>query len=426
MNLGGLTRAEARDKLAKQAESYEVKLQVGDKAYALKPADLGVIYDVNTTLSDAYLQGREHWYAPVALLQDQPNQTARYSYSMSQEKQRQLVDTVVSESGRAPVDASIVISDGKPQVKAEESGLSLSKDEVTAALDEHITSLNTQSISLKPKVQQARIRSQHLTPAVEQTKQLLAVPVTITYQGQVFQPTPAQMGGWISYDKSASDQQPGLTPKVNLDGVKNYLQSVATKVNQNPVNRKIRVENGQSTEERAGKEGIQLDQETLAAGIGQAVTNKQAYSGEAPIKKVPFQTEYNRVMTLDYGRYIEINLSRQRLWVYQDKKVIYESPITSGATGAGYPTATGLFSIQAKQTNRNLNGYAIGYDYNVFVKYWMPFHGNYGLHDASWRSAFGGQDYYYGGSHGCVNLPNATAAFIFGWATVGTPVWVHK
>ncbi len=57
----------------------------------------------------------------------------------------------------------------------------------------------------------------------------------------------------------------------------------------------------------------------------------------------------------------------------------------------------------------------------------MPFYGNYGLHDASWRNGvFGGQDYLYNGSHGCVNLPEATAAFIYNWADVGTPVWIHQ
>lgn len=426
MNIGGLTRGQAQQQLAARVETYQVKLQVADKTYTLKPSELGVVYDLSTTLSDAYLQGHNQWLAPAALFVEGNKEAVRYSYEIDQEKQRQLIDSIVADSGKPPVDAAIVIEDGSPKIQADADGRSLSKEEVAAALDQHIAAARSDGIVLAPKTQQARIRSQHLGPAVDQTKQLLAVPVTITYAGQIFRPTPAQMGSWLTYDKSATDEEPGLTPKLSSDGIKNYLQTVAGKVNQNPVNRKIRVENGQSNEERAGKEGIQLDQDALAEQISKTVAARQAFSGEAPIKKVPFQTEYNRVMTLDYGRYIEINLSQQRLWVYQDKKVIYESPITSGATGSGYPTVTGLFSIQAKQTNRNLNGYAIGYDYNVFVKYWMPFSGNYGLHDASWRSAFGGQDYYYGGSHGCVNLPSATAAFLFGWATVGTPVWVHK
>ena len=56
----------------------------------------------------------------------------------------------------------------------------------------------------------------------------------------------------------------------------------------------------------------------------------------------------------------------------------------------------------------------------------MPFHGGYGLHDAVWRHGnFGGQDYINGGSHGCINLTDATAEFIYNWSDIGTPVWVQ-
>jgi lipoprotein-anchoring transpeptidase ErfK/SrfK len=60
----------------------------------------------------------------------------------------------------------------------------------------------------------------------------------------------------------------------------------------------------------------------------------------------------------------------------------------------------------------------------------MPFYQGYGLHDASWRNGNFGETsgplgYYYDGSHGCVNLPDATAAFVYNWSVVGTPVWVH-
>jgi len=133
--------------------------------------------------------------------------------------------------------------------------------------------------------------------------------------------------------------------------------------------------------------------------------------------------------SLNLPSYIEVNLSKQHLWVWQNQNVIYDSPITSGATGAGFPTVTGLFHIYYKTTNTHLIGYQYGprYDYDVAVQYWMPFYEGFGLHDASWRHGdFGGSDYYYGGSHGCVNLPLATAAFLYGWSVVGTPVWIHN
>ena len=36
-----------------------------------------------------------------------------------------------------------------------------------------------------------------------------------------------------------------------------------------------------------------------------------------------------------------------------------------------------------------------------------------GLHDASWRSSFGGSIYKTNGSHGCVNMPYSVAKAIY-------------
>ena len=59
--------------------------------------------------------------------------------------------------------------------------------------------------------------------------------------------------------------------------------------------------------------------------------------------------------------------------------------------------------------------------------YWIPFIGNsWALHDANWRSRFGGDIYQYAGSHGCVNLPADKAKELFGLCKVGDVVVVHN
>ena len=426
INIGGMTRPEARAVLLDQATDTSIQFKAAGTDYTIGLSDIGAEYDINSTLDQAYLIGRDQAFLPLGAWNARNTGSLAYSYRLDALKEQAFVDKVVAASGKAPVDASIVIKDGVPAAQDDQDGLALNALLVFQTINAQIGTAHVTPTELKPSVQQARIQTADLTSALSKTQELLATPITITYQGRAFKPTAANMSDWITYSKTPVEDAPGLTPAVSQDGIKHYLQSLAVQINLNPVNRKLNVMNGDSKEVQAGKDGLQLDQDALAGQIAKAVDAKQVTTLEAPTKKVPFQTEYNRTISLDYGKYIEINLKTQHLWVYQDHNLIYESSITSGATGAGFPTVQGLFSIQAKQTDRNLNGYAIGYNYNVFVHYWMPFYGNYGLHDASWRSSFGGQDYYYGGSHGCVNLPNATAAFLFGWADVGTPVWVHS
>ena len=108
--------------------------------------------------------------------------------------------------------------------------------------------------------------------------------------------------------------------------------------------------------------------------------------------------------TPDYGTtYVEINLTAQHRFFYQDGKLMMESDFVSGNSAKGYDTPAGVYSITYKQRDATLTGE----NYQTPVSYWMPFNKNIGMHDANWRSSFGGTIYKTKGSHGCINMPPA-------------------
>jgi len=127
--------------------------------------------------------------------------------------------------------------------------------------------------------------------------------------------------------------------------------------------------------------------------------------------------------------FVEVDISSQHAYFYQDGNCVWESPVVTGkATDPERATPTGVFSLNYKQTDRVLKG-AIDKStgkpsYESHVDYWMPFNGNIGLHDASWRSSFGGDIYVNNGSHGCINLPKDRAQALYGLINKGTVVVV--
>lgn len=125
----------------------------------------------------------------------------------------------------------------------------------------------------------------------------------------------------------------------------------------------------------------------------------------------------------DYGdTYVEVNLSAQHVYVYKDGSLALDAPCVTGCVGKGTITHVGLYSIYSKETER----YLVGENYRSFVNYWMPFNGGEGLHDATWRSSFGGSTYLTSGSHGCVNLSKSVAGEIYELVAVGTPVFIYR
>ncbi len=116
--------------------------------------------------------------------------------------------------------------------------------------------------------------------------------------------------------------------------------------------------------------------------------------------------------------YIEANMTAQRVYIIDHGEIILESDCVTGNMSNGCTTPPGIFGLTYKTRNATLRGR----DYVSYVRYWMPFNGNIGFHDASWRSLFGGDIYLTGGSHGCINLPTAFAAELYDYVYKDCPI----
>ena len=116
---------------------------------------------------------------------------------------------------------------------------------------------------------------------------------------------------------------------------------------------------------------------------------------------------------------IEIDLSSQTIYAFEENTLIYEFPISSGKWGR---TPTGDFRIWIKLRYTRMSGgnKALGTYYNLpNVPYTMFFYNEevpksqgYGIHGAYWHNNFG-----HPMSHGCINMREADVEKIYNWAT---------
>jgi lipoprotein-anchoring transpeptidase ErfK/SrfK len=113
---------------------------------------------------------------------------------------------------------------------------------------------------------------------------------------------------------------------------------------------------------------------------------------------------------------IIIYLSEQRLYAWEDNKLVYSMLVSTGKRST--PTIKGKFVIGAKYRYARMRG--PGYDIPN-VPYTMYFYNGYAIHGAFWHNRFGTPV-----SHGCVNLPVKQARKLFNWANVGTAVVVQN
>ena len=110
-------------------------------------------------------------------------------------------------------------------------------------------------------------------------------------------------------------------------------------------------------------------------------------------------------------------MTNQMMYYYEKGELIIQTPVVTGNTRLRRGTPTGTNYVYNKQRNRVLRGA----DYASPVKYWIPVKGAVGIHDASWRSEYGGEIYKSNGSHGCINTPLEEVSKLYDMVEIGTP-----
>jgi LysM repeat protein len=116
------------------------------------------------------------------------------------------------------------------------------------------------------------------------------------------------------------------------------------------------------------------------------------------------------------GKWIEIDVSRQRLVAYEGDRPVFSAVVSTGKPST--PTVLGRFAIRTKLRSQRMRG--PGYDLPN-VPWVMYFYGAYAIHGTYWHNDFGRPV-----SHGCVNMRQADAQWLYNWAPIGTPVVVHR
>jgi len=121
---------------------------------------------------------------------------------------------------------------------------------------------------------------------------------------------------------------------------------------------------------------------------------------------------------------IEVDLSTQLLYAYENNRLVYNYSISSGTWNR---TPQGTFYIWTKIRSQKMEGGSkeLGtYFYLPNVPYILFFYNDkyakkvgFSIHGAYWHNNFGKPM-----SHGCINMRPSEAAVIFNWADVNVPV----
>lgn len=173
------------------------------------------------------------------------------------------------------------------------------------------------------------------------------------------------------------------------------------------------------------------------SGGGNKSSQQPAVASTSASQATASQSEATAINNCDgneLDKLIKISIDKRRMWACEQTKSVHSSSVITGLKN--HPeteTPHGTYKIYGKMTNTTLTGSDSRGAWKYPVHYWMPFldnqYGTYGFHDATWRanSDFGSiSPESEKASHGCIELPLASAKWLYDWAPVGTTVKVES
>ena len=180
--------------------------------------------------------------------------------------------------------------------------------------------------------------------------------------------------------------------------------------------------------------GLSSSRSSPPTSVVKAVGAAHREAAVAPAASTTPSSPPNPCAGNDLAKQALISISQRHLWACQGASAIYSSAVVTGMENLPADlTPTGTYHVYGKQTNLYLNGSDSTGSWHDYVYYWMPFldnqYGAYGFHDATWRpaGAFGNiSPFSTNASHGCVELPLATAKWLYNWVAIGTTVTIES
>ncbi len=276
---------------------------------------------------------------------------------------------------------------------------------VKEAIDKELPQINLVEADCYKK---AEITSDNekLTDAVTEVNKWLRTRIEYDWNGETVVLDGPVINEWVKFD--------GINPVLDEEAVYKFISQNAAKCDTYGKNRTFTTVHGFEITLPSGAYGWQTDKDAECESL-----LKEIYNGEEITKEPIYRfTGYAKGINDIGNSYVEVDLTNQHLYLFIDGQIVLESDFVSGDVHIGNTTPPGVFGITYKTRDAVLRGA----NYETPVNYWMPFNGNIGMHDATWRREFGGEIYLSNGSHGCINLPLQKAKEIYEYMEERFPV----
>jgi hypothetical protein len=415
VNVSGMTPEEADKKLEAFAASYTLQLnERGDVKEKITGSDIGLKSGAEGGSAALKKEQNKTLFIMALFKQDALKLGAGFTVDESKlQEAYSKLGCVDSSKVTEPKNASIVYGANGYEVVKEVYGNKANRDVLYPALknaaENGVTELDLEKIKAYTDPVYTS-NSDKVKETLNKLNKYITAQITYSHDGGTTVVGREQIVDWAEVDSD-------LNVVFNETEMANFVSNLASYYNTVGTARTFTTSTGSVIRISGGDYGWKVSTSKETAYLIDAIEN-----GKVTDRTPAYALRGEAAAPNDIGStYVEISVTAQHLWYYKDGALIAQGDVVTGNVSQGNGTPGGIYMLKYKERNATLKGE----NYRVPVSYWMPFNNNIGIHDAYWRTEFGGQIYQTSGSHGCVNAPPELARIIFENITPGVPVIVY-
>ncbi len=425
----GQNRAGLAAQLSALHQLYDqasVTLTLGDQTKTVSFSQIGISTDVDAMVSQAFaidqssLPGLRLLQVAEAMAQRRSNVPA--TVRIDQTAKQKFFDEMLHPTfGARPEDASLNISDAGVAIVPAKDGLwvddALLMTRLVSAYQQHLA-----TVLVPAQPQKADTPADALSQAKSDAEVLLGKTITLTAGGKKIIPTRSDVAAWILV-KPESD---GMHARIDPDKLKDYLTKTVAPLVNKKAESAVATKDGTVTS--TGSDGATLRVDD-SAGL---ITDALATAEQQPLVQLAMEVKNKLTVVVDpqlgcdpnkaAGKYIEVNLTMQKMCLYEGGNFINTFRVSTGKWST--PTPVGTFAIQ------NTIDVAYSASFGLYMPHWHAItpDGAYGIHGLPYRGNWVEGVGHIGTpvSHGCIRLGPGDDVFVYGWADIGTPVFIHQ
>lgn len=407
------TAEHVQEAIADEIATYTLTIyEMDQKQEKIVAEQIDIQYEENEDI-DHLVSGQKRWTWFLAL-NDPKNYTTEAMTTYDKKKLKKVVkDLECFKEMQAPADAYIEKKEAGFEIIPEVEGDTLDQKKVMSQVrkavenGQPVVDLVEKGCYILPEVYRD---DEKLVQHKEQLDRLATAKITYDFQDRNEVLDSEILQDWVVEGEDGSYQ-------LDEAQLKEYVHQLAVKYDTYGSERDFRTAEGNMIKVKGGDYGWVIYEEKEVEALRANIE-----AGEEVIREPEYLYRgYNREENDIGDTYVEVDLTKQRMCFYLNGTLLVDTPVVTGMQSKDHATPTGVYALDNKKSPAVLKGE----DYASPVTYWMPFNKDVGIHDAAWRTEFGGEIYKKNGSHGCVNTPPDMAEKIYNNIEIGVPIIVY-